>query len=148
MGPMRKLLGVVGLMVVVVACSSESEGAAPGGCADISGNWEVTSTKTSGDCPESGDGTATMTVTKADGGQWRVSVPAVTGGCVGDLNPTTCRLVIANCDVTKNGQTIGSFSMDWTFSGATLSGSEIGRILPPAIAKACESSYSDTGKKL
>lgn len=145
---MRKLLGVVGLTFVVVACSSESEGTAPGGCKDISGNWEVTSTKTSGDCPESGDGKATMTISQANDGQWRVTVPAVTGGCAGELNPTTCELLIANCDVTRNGQTLGSFSMDWTFSGSRLSGSEIGRILPPAVSTSCESSYSDTGRKL
>jgi len=136
----------------LVACASSTTGTSGGGCADISGNWELTSIKTSGDCPETGgDGKANITMRK-DGDSWVVVFPGVPGGCPGDFDAKSCKFV-ANCEVrgAADGgapKVIGAFGLDWTFDGSALKGSEIGKLFPPAAPKACEDTYTDTGKKL
>ena len=69
------------------------------------------------------------------------------GGCPGDFDQATCKLV-ANCDVTSEGKTVGSAGLDWTFDNGALTGTEISRALPPLSDKSCNANYSDEGTKL
>ncbi len=145
---MKAFLGVAAT-VLVVACTSETTGTTGPNCADITGNWQVTSTKTGGNCandPAQGDSSTNVTIRK-EGDDYVVVLPAVAGGCPGELN-SSCKF-ISNCDVTgKDGKLAASFGIDWTFNGSSFSGSEVGRLFPPVVQIACEGQYSDTGKKL
>ncbi len=146
---MKGLIGAVAAVVAVAACTSETTGATGPNCADITGNWEVTSTKTGGDCagdPAEGGSSTNVTIRK-DGAGYVVVLPAVAGGCPGELS-AQCKL-ISNCDVTgKDGKLAASFGIEWTFNGNSFTGSEVGRLFPPVVQTACEGQYADTGKKL
>jgi len=43
---------------------------------------------------------------------------------------------------------VADYTIVWTFSGSSLSGSEIGKVSPPAVATAYTDNGSDTGHRL
>lgn len=145
---MRGVLPLVAVASVIAACSSETEGTGTGGCADITGNWSATSKVLSGDCPPLTNETNSVGIQKQGDGAYIAVVPGVEGGCPGTLDAATCKFQ-SSCEVFgADGARLGATTIDWTFSGKTLRGSEIVRLFPPAAPTQCMSTYEDTGTKL
>lgn len=149
---MKLRLGVVLVGVVLVACADdEVTGTGSGGCADITGNWNVKSETVTDTCPPgTGSGSAAgtnVTIQRQGDGSYIVQFPGVTGGCPGSLDAASCKF-ISTCEVTSEGTRVLAGNIEWTFAGRTLSGTEILRAFPPAVPNSCEGSYRDTGSKL
>ncbi len=143
---------ICGIMAAgaLAACSSTSDGAAPGSCADIAGNYRVTAARAAGTCDPKldGDGNSTLAFSKAGDGRWNVLVPGVPGGCPGTLDEKTCKY-IANCEAKgADGAVIATFSLDYTFVGTTYKGSSITGARPPAVPRACDVTYQEQGTRL
>ena len=146
---MRTWMTVVAA-VGIAACSSTVDGPASGGCADITGNYEVTETVTSTTCPPSGDAADSkvhVTISKTPDGL-SLFWPNVTGGCPGTLDPASCRFQ-AQCEVTQNGAVAITYNADFTFSGTKFSGSMVGGAAAGiAGPNACTISETDQGTRL
>lgn len=146
---MRRWIGLLVVGWVQIACSSDVDEAA-GGCADISGNYSVKSTRLGGSCDSSidGNGESTVSFTKSADG-WTLVAPGLEGGCPGTLDAASCRFK-SDCKVfdMKTGATLVTGSIDYTFSGKTFTGSTINAALPPLVSAACDASYRDNGTKL
>ena len=81
--------------VLIGACGDDAADA--DACADISGNYSVTSRRAGGDCEQALDPKTPTTVTmQRDGDAWNIVIPGLEGGCPGELTPSTCRYV-ATC---------------------------------------------------
>lgn len=144
---MRTFVGVIVLGSMLVACTSNTDG--QGDCGDISGNYSVTSTRTSGSCDASmdGDGQSNVTFMK-NGDGWTAVLPGIDGGCPGKLDAKTCKFTSA-CKITaQDGSTLATISAEYTFAGGTFSGTTINAALPPLVKAACDATYKDTGQKL
>lgn len=139
-----------GLVVgsLVVACATDAEPAPK--CADVSGNYKVSSSRAAGTCDPKldGDGQSTLAFAKNGDGSVTVLLTGIPGGCPGALDARTCRYT-ANCEAKgTDGATLATFSLDYTFDGATFRGSSITGARPPAVPAACDVTYSETGTKL
>jgi hypothetical protein len=146
---MRWIGGLSAVTAVLVACSSSTEGTG-GGCADITGNYTVTSVRQSGTCDPALDpqNATTVTFTRSGDG-WLVALPGIEEGCPGQLDAGTCRFTtVCKLYAKATGATISTLSIDYTFSGPTLAGSSVSGVLPPAVPKACDVTYRENGKKL
>jgi hypothetical protein len=149
--------------VAIVGCTSTTEGTGvfgappppqaepppPSPCANILGNWKIKATRTDGDCDKSKFKSTEYDITlrrETPSDRVVIVLPGF-GGCPGDFDQATCKLV-ANCDVMSEGKTVGSAGLDWTFNNDTLTGSEISRALPPLSENPCNVNYSDEGTKL
>lgn len=144
---MRRLLIAIGAVAVEAACSSSTDGDA---CGDIAGNWDVSSVRTSGNCPAEldGDGKTNMSISKGADGKYSLGAPGATGGCPANFDTATCKLT-ANCAVTNGaGQTVATIDFDYKFSGSTFTGTTINAARPPLVATTCSATYKDDGKKL
>lgn len=146
----RVFVAAVGA-AVLVACSSDTSDSKAETCADISGNYSVKSSRVSGSCDPKldGDGTSTISFAKAADGTWNVVIPAIEGGCPGTLDTTSCKF-IANCKATAKdtGATLITYSLDYTFSARSFSGSAAVSASPPAVPTLCTITYSETGNHL
>lgn len=144
-----KLMAVSMVAVVLVAACSEEAEPSSSNCADISGNYAVTSTRTSGNCEASldGDGKSTVSFARDGAGGWTVVLPGIEGGCPGTLD-VSCKF-LSNCELRdKAGALLATDSVEYTFSGRTFSGSAVLAAHPPIAAKSCGANYSETGSKL
>lgn len=147
---MRRLNGAIaGLVAAVGACSNSDDGAASP-CADVSGNWEVTSVRLSGTCDPKldGDGKSTMTLARDASGGYSMVIAGVEGACPTLLDVASCKLT-SSCEVkSKDGALLATSSAEYTISNNTLTGTSIGAVKPPIVEKACTANYRETGKKL
>jgi hypothetical protein len=130
-------------------CAAETSGQV----CDPSGNWQDTSKRTGGDCasrPTEND-PGTFTMRRDEAGRWQFN-PDNYGFCSGTMN-ANCRFV-ASCEFTLVDQTtkkseLGArFSVDYTFAGASVSGSLTATFFPPAVPKTCDVTYAAAGSKL
>lgn len=143
-------MGVV-LSVGLMACTSSTDGD-DGGCADVTGNYKVTTTKESGDCTTGvvgGKGESTFAITKTDT-DFTIVIPNVEGGCPATLDAATCRFK-SECrffDKTNPDKTIGTLTVDYTFSGPKVSGSLVLGMSPPAHSPACTEAETHDGARL
>lgn len=140
-------IAVVGLLIV--ACGDDKvDGTVGGACADISGNWQVTSTRLDGNCPAEldGDGKSTQTFSRAGNG-WALVFPGVQDGCPAALDTATCKLT-ASCELSRDGALIATVSFDYTFANGTFSGTTSNAAGPPLSPSPCTATYRDTGSKL
>lgn len=131
----------------MAACSSSTEGDS---CADITGNWEVTSARGSGDCPAEldGDGKENMSFAKSADGKYSIQAPGTTGGCPANFDVATCKLT-ANCAITNGGgAVVVTVDFDYKFSGSTFTGTTLNAARPPLVSQACTATYRDDGKRL
>lgn len=145
---MRRILCVGLSGAMALACSSESTGAAPGGCADVTGNWSVQVARIGGSCPPTGDGDATVTISKGDEG-YGIVLPGIEGICPAELDATTCKLT-ALCKIvdTKSGSNLATYNLSYTFSGNTFTGSLAGTLSPPIVTEACDANVKHDGTRL
>jgi len=135
--------------IAVGACGASDR--AENQCADISGNWSILSTDAGGStCPPQPNAGQPVNIgiqRQADG-SFDLVMPGLTGACPASFDATSCKLT-ANCGgKDASGNTIADYSIVWTFAGSKLSGSEIGKVSPPAVATACTDNSSDTGHRL
>ena len=133
--------------MLLAGCTSSVE--APATCPDIGGNYKVTATRSAGTCdPKLDPGETTVAFSKAGAG-YNVIITGLSGGCPGTLDASTCRFT-ANCEAKdeKSGATIETFSLDYTFSGASFKGTGIAAARPPAVATPCDVTYQEQGTKL
>lgn len=143
----RAMFGVVlsGLLLACGDAAVDGQGGG-GGCAEITGNYSVMVTNTGGNC---GEGTSETSITIGnDGSGFYVLVPGLEGACPANLDESSCRFT-ANCKVSDKAdpnKTIATYSMDYTFSGATFSGSLVGAIT--SGPDACESQVTHEGTRL
>lgn len=151
---MMKLSAVVLMWCGLVACSSETDGTGSssggGTCADISGNYSVTSERESGTCDPALDpkDASSVGVQKAADGTWTILIPGVTGGCPGTFDAASCKLTSA-CEFTgTDGSNVGTTSFTYTFTSAGFTGSTAGGFRPPVVTTACDVTYRDIGTKL
>lgn len=133
-----------------VACSSSTTGTdeGGGGCADVTGNYEVAVTKVSGSCGE-GDNKASLTIGRDDSGLY-ILLPGVEGGCPASLDAATCKFQ-AECKIVnaKNpSDTWATYNVTYTFSGSKFSGSLVGALGPPIVTTACDSTVKHEGTRL
>ena len=154
---MKNALGFV-MVGGLLACSSSTTGAgadqggggtAPAevGCDDITGNYNVKVTRLGGDCPEGGDGTASITIAEEAEGLY-VVLPGISGGCKGTLNADSCRFQ-AQCEIFENGAKVVTYNVDYTFAGKQLSGSLVGAAAAGVLqAEACTSTVKHEGSRL
>lgn len=135
-------------LALLFGCASSSS-SPTSACADISGNWKISSTRTDGDCDQAKFPDQSETVSfRRDGDGWAALFPGVSGGCAGTLNGSTCQF-LSNCDFTDaQGRKVTSVAADWTFSGASFKGTSATRTMPPIVPTACSANYRDTGQKL
>jgi hypothetical protein len=139
---------VVAVVVLASACSDDKEGTTSA-CADISGNWATTSSRVEGTCPTEldGDGKDTIVFSKTADGGWGVVFTGVVDPCPANLDPATCKLT-AQCVLTKDGATIATVNVDYTFTSGAFSGSTSTAAAPPAVPATCSVTYRETGSKL
>lgn len=137
---------IVVAAVVLGACSDDDKNESA--CADISGNWAVTSTRIDGDCPAAldGDGKSTQTISRSGAG-WSLVFPGVSDGCPATLDAATCKLT-ASCELSQEGKLVATISFDYTFAKGTFSGTTSNAAGPPIAEKACTATYRDTATKL
>lgn len=137
------------LLVAVSACASETKGSDASACADVTGNYSVAVERVSGTCdPALDPKTASVSVTKAGDGSYVLVAPGIEGGCPGELNEASCKIT-ANCTLfDKDRATLGTFTVDYTFSAKGYTGSTVSGLKPPAVASACDVTYRETGTKL
>ncbi len=146
---MRSWMGWVLAVATLGACGDDEE--SKPACPDISGNWTITSVDVAEGSTCQPDGTPSSTISvsfqKSASGSYAAVIPGVPGGCPGTFDASSCRFT-SNCDITVNGAVAASYVLDWTFSGNTLSGTEIGRKFPPAVDPSCIENSKDTGQRL
>ncbi len=107
---MRRLIGpVVVAAAVLGACASEE----PASCADLSGNWAVTSTRLSGTCDPKldGDGHSTLSIRRAADGSYSVIFQGIEGECAARVD-ASCKLT-TNCELKKDGKLVATVSLDY-----------------------------------
>lgn len=147
---------VVGMMTGVLALALGSGGCAadtPGPACDPSGNWRDTSKRTGGNCDArpNQDNPGTFTMRQDAAGRWLLNLENL-GDCPGTMS-ADCRFV-ATCEyfvldtVTKQPDLAARFSVDYTFAGASLTGSQTATLFPPAVAKMCQVIYTASGSRL
>ncbi len=137
-----RTISIVGVVLVLAACTNSSTDADDGGCADISGNYKLTATKQTGTCSGSENGTAsedTVTIERNANGLF-VRIPGLDGACPGSLEAATCRFTAQCVLLGKDdpSQKVGTFNIDYTFSGKTFSGSVNVGLNPPGKASCTE----------
>jgi len=147
---------VVSVLVLAIAsalggagCTAETSGQV----CDPSGNWRDTSKRTGGSCEsQGGDGEPdTFTMRRDEAGRWQFN-PSNLGFCTGTMN-ASCRFV-ASCEftlvdpATKKTDLGARFSVDYTFTGSSVSGSLTATFFPPAVPKTCDVTYAASGSKL
>lgn len=145
---MRSICIFGSVVAVITACGSDEDVKASG-CEDITGNYSVTSARSSGTCDPALDPTGTSTVTLARNATgWDLFIPGIEGACPGTLN-ASCRFV-ANCVATDKttAKTLATYSIDYTFANATLSGSSVTSLAPPTVPSACDATYREQGSRL
>lgn len=147
---MMKLVAWSLLGIAVSACSSDADGAAaPSPCADIAGNYSVTTSRLSGTCDASLDKTtSTLGVTKAADGTYTLIFPGLEGGCAATLDETSCKLTAPCSAKAADGTTVATANLDYTFKKDGYTGSSAFGIRPPSVATACDVTYRETGTKL
>lgn len=153
---MRAWIGFAVLGMGLLACSNDDDKGddeGGGGCADVSGNYDVTVTRVSGTCPQAeADGTnkASITIGSDDAGLY-VLLPGIEGGCPATLDATTCRFK-AECKIVDKADTsitLVTYNLDYTFSGKRLSGSLVGGAAAGVLAPdACDSTVKHEGTRL
>lgn len=147
---MMKRVGWSLLGIVVSACSSEtSDTAAESPCADIAGNYSVTTSRVSGTCDSSLDKTtSTLGVTKGADGTYTLIFPGLEGGCAATLDATSCKLTAPCSAKAADGTTVATANLDYTFTKKGYTGSSAFGIRPPSVTTACDVTYRETGTKL
>lgn len=148
---MRSLFALAMTGAVLLACSDGDDGDAGGGggCANITGNYDVTVTKVGGSCPSTNDGTTKASITIAEeDSELYVVLPGVGGGCKGALDSTSCRFQ-AQCEVFQGGARVVTYNVDYTFSGKTFSGSLVGAAEAGVLSpEPCDSQARHVGTRL
>jgi hypothetical protein len=117
---MRHVLAAASSLLVVVACSSETEEACP-----IVGTYSVVGVSESGDCPDPANQTPTYTISAAQSGGYIVEIQGIRGACTAE-NTGTCK-VQGKCDVSildaKDPRlATGTFQYAWTFDSGGFRG--------------------------
>lgn len=148
-GMISRLLVGACTLGVAASCSSSTEGTGTSACADISGNYRVTSTRAGGSCvePPNSSPESTASFSRNQDGTWSLLMSGITGDCPGTLDKA-CKF-IANCTGTgEDGATVATFNIEYTFTGSTFKGTTVGGLRPPAVPAACDVTYQETGSKL